>query len=62
MKEKIFMIEKWKVEVFSAVNDVACSSCDINILDMQYVESADRANRLGVVSVPAIVINGKLAG
>jgi|TARA_R110002073_G_scaffold325609_2_gene504789 hypothetical protein len=43
------------------VIDVVCSSCDTKMLDMQHVESADRANRLGAVSVPAIIIIKKLA-
>ena len=40
----------------------ACSSCDITVLDMNRPEIAERAKSLGVRSVPAVVINGELAG
>lgn len=63
---------KRKIEVFSAgcalcedtvamVNRVACSSCDVEILSMKDPEVAARAKRYGIVRVPAVVINGKLA-
>ncbi|MBC8291718.1 MAG: thioredoxin family protein [Proteobacteria bacterium] len=61
-----------KIEVFSAgcpaceetielVNRVACSSCELSVLDMNLAEVAERARKLGVGSVPAVVIDGKLA-
>lgn len=61
-----------KVEVFSAgcsaceetiqiVNDVACASCGIEVLDMRDPAVAARAKALGIGSVPAVVIDGKLA-
>lgn len=61
-----------KVEVFSAgcsaceetiqvVNDVACGSCGIEVLDMRDPAVAARAKALGIRSVPAVVIDGKLA-
>ncbi|TBR12557.1 MAG: hypothetical protein EPO43_13315 [Rugosibacter sp.] len=67
------MTTKRKVEVFSAgcpacqtaielVNRLACSSCDVAILDMNDINVAKRAHDLGVRSVPAVVINGQLAG
>ncbi len=63
---------KRKVEVFSAgcsaceetiqlVNEVACPSCGIEVLDMRDPAVAARAKALGIKSVPAIVIDGKLA-
>ncbi len=66
------MTTKRKVEVFSAgcpacqttiefVNRLACSSCEVSILDMNDVEVAKRARNLGVRSVPAVAINGQLA-
>lgn len=66
------MTTKPKVEVFSAgcpacqtvielVNRLACSSCDVSILDMNDVNVAKRARDLGVRSVPAVAINGQLA-
>ena len=67
------MDSKRKVEIFSAgcgcceetinlVKSIACSSCDITLLDMNRPEIAERARSLGVRSVPAVVINGELAG
>ncbi len=67
------MDNKRRVEIFSAgcgccedtialVKQIACSSCDIAVLDMQQPGVAERAKRLGVRSVPAVVIDGKLAG
>jgi hypothetical protein len=67
------MAAKRKVEVFSAacsvcdetvalVKRVACPSCDVTILDMKDPIVANRAKTLGVRSVPAVAIDGKLAG
>ncbi len=67
------MSEKRKIEVFNAgcpvcddtvnlVNKTACPSCEVSILDMKNPEVAERAKSLGISSVPAVVINGKLAG
>jgi len=66
------MTDKRKVEVFSAgcpfcedtvnlVNKLAFESCEVSILDMKILEVANRAKTLGIRSVPAIVIDGKLA-
>ncbi len=66
------MSAKRKIEVFSAgcpaceetielVNRVACSSCEVSVLDMNQSEVAERAKSLGIRSVPAVVIDGKLA-
>lgn len=63
---------KRKVEVFSAgcracdeavqlVRSIACSSCDIAVLDMKDPKVAVRAKALGVRSVPAIAVDGELA-
>lgn len=67
------MEQKRKVEVFSAgcpaceptvqlVKSIACPSCDVEVLDMNKPEVAAKAERYGLKSVPAVVINGKLAG
>ena len=64
--------KKRKVEVFSAgcpacqetidlVNRVACPSCEVTVLDMHKADVAERAKSLGIHSVPAVVIDGKLA-
>ena len=66
------MATKRKVEVFSAgcatcqeavetVKQAACPSCDVIVLDMHDSEVAKRAQALGVRSVPAVAIDGKLA-
>ncbi len=66
------MSNKRIVEVFSAgcpaceetialVNRVACLSCEVIVLDMKDPAVASRAKSLGIRSVPAVVIDGKLA-
>ncbi len=66
------MTSKRQIEIFSAgcptcqdtidlVNNIACSSCEITILDMNNDKTAKRAKLLGIKAVPAVVINGKLA-
>ena len=66
------MTQKRRVEVFSAgcavcdeavalVNRLACESCDIAVLDMREPEVAARAQALGVHSVPAVAVEGRLA-
>ncbi len=63
---------KRQVEVFSAgcgaceetielINQIACSSCDITVHDMHDASVAKRAKSLGISSVPAVLIDGKLA-
>lgn len=65
------MNAKRKVEVFSAgcpacrtaidlVNRLACPSCDVLILDMNDISAAERARALGVRSVPAVAVDGRL--
>ncbi len=67
------MNAKRKIEIFSAgcpvceetvrlVNGLACSSCEVAVLDMQDATVAERARDLGVRSVPAVAIDGRLAG
>ncbi len=66
------MTEKRKIEVFSAgcglcedtiemVQNVACSSCEVIIRDMKDAKTIGRAKELGVLSVPAVAIDGVLA-
>jgi hypothetical protein len=43
------------------VHRVACPSCDVSVLDMNDPKVASRAKSLGIRSVPAVVVNGKLA-
>lgn len=66
------MSTKRTVEVFSAgcpvceetialVNRVACPSCEVTVVDMAVPHVAARAKQLGVSSVPAVVIDGRVA-
>lgn len=66
------MKAKRKVEVFSAgcpacqtaidlVNRLACPSCEVTVLDMHDINVARRARDLGIRSLPAVAINGRLA-
>jgi glutaredoxin 3 len=66
------MKTKRTVEIFSAgcpvcenaielINRVACPDCDVTVLDMKNPDVASRAGRLGIRSVPAVVIDGRLA-
>lgn len=66
------MGEKRQIEIFSAncpvcqdtidlVNRLACASCEISVLNMNDKEVIARAEELGIRSVPAVAINGKLA-
>lgn len=61
-----------KIEVFSAgcavcedtvalINSIACPSCEVEILDMHKPEVSKKAERYGIKSVPAVVVDGKLA-
>jgi glutaredoxin len=61
-----------KIEIFSAgcpvcqetvemVNRISCASCDVNVLDMKDPAVAERAKNLGIRSVPAVAVDGKLA-
>jgi glutaredoxin len=61
-----------KIEIFSAGCDVcqdvaeqveaaACPSCEVTVVSMADTRVAARAKSLGVRSLPAVVIDGKLA-
>ena len=61
-----------KIEIFSAgcpacddavalVNRIACESCEVTVHDMNDSNVAGRAKSLGITSVPAVLIDGKLA-
>lgn len=64
---------KRKVEIFTAgcaccddtvqmVQSIACSSCELIVLDMKSPDAERRARQLGVRSVPAVAVDGALAG
>lgn len=48
-------------ELIEQVRDAACPSCEVTVRDMNDPAVADRADRLGVSSVPAVTIDGTLA-
>lgn len=62
---------KRQIEIFSAgcavctdaihlVQKISCSSCEVTVHDMSDAKVASRAKTLGVQSVPAIAVDGKL--
>ncbi len=66
------MNKKRKIEIFSAgcpaceetitlVNSLVCPSCEVTVMDMRNPDAAARAKGYGIRSVPAVVIDGKLA-
>jgi glutaredoxin len=48
-------------ETIELVKRIACPSCDVNVLDMNAPEVTKQAKKLGISSVPSVVINGKVA-
>lgn len=68
----VAMANKRKVEIFSAgcpvcedtvslVRDMACSSCEVEVLDMSDPEVSRHAENLGIQALPAVVVDGSLA-
>ncbi len=66
------MRAKRKIEIFSAgcsvcdktveeIKKASCQSCDVDVLNMNEPRVAKRAKTLGIRSVPAVLIDGKLA-
>jgi glutaredoxin len=66
------MTDKRKVEIYSAgcslceeavilVKNIACASCEVEVLDIQESAIATRAKQHGIRSVPAVVIDDNLA-
>ncbi|MDQ7784763.1 MAG: thioredoxin family protein [Desulfomonilaceae bacterium] len=66
------MTAKRNIEVFSAgcpacqetvqqIKGATCASCEVTVLHMNDPNVAARAKDLGIRSVPAVVIDGKLA-
>ncbi len=66
------MNAKRKVEIFSAgcpaceeviefINSIACSSCEVTVLEMNDPKVASRAKSLHIHSVPSVAVDGKLA-
>ncbi|MGP0628806.1 thioredoxin family protein [Nitrospina sp. 32_T5] len=66
------MTAQRNVEIYSAgcavcedaikmVRDLACDSWKVTVRDMTHPKVAEQAQRLGIRSVPAVVIDGRLA-
>ena len=66
------MNTKRKIEIFSAgcpictdsvqqIEMLACSSCEVEVLDLHNETVAQRAIELGIRSIPAVLIDGNLA-
>lgn len=66
------MSKKRKIEVFTAgcpvckktvemINNLACPSCEVSVLNMSNPEVAERAKSIGIRTVPAVLIDAKLA-
>lgn len=49
------------LEAVALVHRLACDACEVSVLDMHDLRVAKRAKELGVRSIPAIAINGRLA-
>lgn len=67
------MSAKRKIEIFSAgcvacdetvamVKRVACSSCDVQVLDIHDFAIAAKAKRYEIHRLPAVAVDGQLAG
>ena len=61
-----------KIEVFSAgcpvcediialIRKATCAACEVSVLDMKTPAAVKRARELGVLSLPAVAIDGELA-
>ena len=47
-------------EIVTLVRSIACSSCDVTVLDMNDPQVAERARAIGVRTVPAVAVDGTL--
>lgn len=48
-------------DAIAVVCDLACDACEVTVRDMTQPKVAEQAQRLGIRSVPAVVIDGRLA-
>ena len=67
------MTGKRKIEIYSAecpvckgtidkIIEAMCPSCEVTVLDMLDEKIAEKAKTLGIRSVPAVVVDGKIVG
>jgi thioredoxin-like negative regulator of GroEL len=43
------------------IHRMACASCELEVMDMRKPDIADQARRLGIRTVPSVVVDGELA-
>ena len=48
-------------DTISLVKRLACSSCEVTVLDMKDQIVSNRASQLGIHTVPAVLVDGQLA-
>jgi hypothetical protein len=48
-------------DVVAQVREIACDSCDVQVVSLQEEAGSHRADEIGVESVPAVAVNGSLA-
>lgn len=48
-------------EVVSLINRMASTSCEVEVRDMRDNEAVTRAKALGIRTVPAVAVDGRLA-
>ena len=48
-------------DLVARIDEIACPSCEVLVLDMKDPAVAERARALGVQSVPAVAVDGRLA-
>lgn len=67
------MATKRQIEIFTAgcptcnetvqlVQSIVCENCEVTVLDMNDAAVLERAKEIGVNRVPAVAIDGQLAG
>lgn len=65
------MVIKRKIEIFTAgcplcdaavqlVNEMACPSCEVSVLDLKEKGTMARARAIGVVSAPTVAVDGRI--
>ena len=70
-RARITMADKRTIEIFCSggsvceevvqrVRERACDSCEVTVLDIHDSGVADRAQALGIKTVPAVAIDGRL--
>ena len=48
-------------DTISLVKRLACSSCEVTVMDMKDQTVSSRARELGILTVPSVVVNDHLA-